>query len=123
MHRSKQKRLLYNRDKTVKPKLYWCFEKYGRIEIFGTKERGTRRNQSTLQSTSQYCKPRQRAAIAPAVERTLGKGEVACSNHAGSTIIFKVSGILRSYLCRPPICILRNASTFYPLFKQCAKAF
>ena len=26
------------------------------------------------------------AAIAPAVERTLGKGEVACSNHAGSTI-------------------------------------
>ena len=25
------------------------------------------------------------AAIAPAVERTLGKGEVACSNHAGST--------------------------------------
>ena len=30
------------------------------------------------------------AAIAPAVERTLGKGEVACSNHAGSTI-FPVS--------------------------------
>ena len=26
------------------------------------------------------------AAIAPAVERTLGKGEVACSNHASSTI-------------------------------------
>ena len=29
---------------------------------------------------------RKDAAIAPAVERTLGKGEVACSNHAGSTI-------------------------------------
>jgi len=29
---------------------------------------------------------RNNAAIAPAVERTLGKGEVACSNHAGSTI-------------------------------------
>ena len=28
-----------------------------------------------------------RAAIAPVVERTLGKGEVACSNHASSTII------------------------------------
>ncbi len=28
----------------------------------------------------------QRAAIAPVVERTLGKGEVACSNHASSTI-------------------------------------
>ena len=26
------------------------------------------------------------AAIAPVVERTLGKGEVACSNHASSTI-------------------------------------
>ena len=33
---------------------------------------------------------RKDAAIAPAVERTLGKGEVACSNHAGSTI-FPVS--------------------------------
>ncbi len=30
--------------------------------------------------------PKKDAAIAPAVERTLGKGEVACSNHAGSTI-------------------------------------
>jgi hypothetical protein len=30
------------------------------------------------------------AAIAPAVERTLGKGEVACSNHAGSTISFQI---------------------------------
>ncbi len=30
---------------------------------------------------------RKDAAIAPAVERTLGKGEVACSNHAGSTIL------------------------------------
>ena len=29
---------------------------------------------------------KQCAAIAPAVERTLGKGEVACSNHASSTI-------------------------------------
>ena len=29
---------------------------------------------------------RNNAAIAPAVERTLGKGEVACSNHASSTI-------------------------------------
>ena len=28
---------------------------------------------------------KQCAAIAPAVERTLGKGEVACSNHASST--------------------------------------
>ena len=31
---------------------------------------------------------RKDAAIAPAVERTLGKGEVACSNHAGSTILY-----------------------------------
>ena len=31
---------------------------------------------------------RNNAAIAPAVERTLGKGEVACSNHAGSTTLF-----------------------------------
>ena len=33
---------------------------------------------------------RDNAAIAPAVERTLGKGEVACSNHAGSTIFLHI---------------------------------
>ena len=43
-----------------------------------------------LQTSGLCCKPRHSAAIAPAVERTLGKGEVACSNHAGSTI-FPVS--------------------------------
>ena len=37
-----------------------------------------------------------RAAIAPAVERTLGKGEVACSNHASSTIL--LLGLWR-FLC------------------------
>ena len=62
------------------------FEKYCQIETLGAKEQGKGRHRSTLQSISQYCKPRLRAAIAPAVERTLGKGEVACSNHAGSTI-------------------------------------
>ena len=36
---------------------------------------------------------RKDAAIAPAVERTLGKGEVACSNHAGSTIFFIIFDI------------------------------
>ena len=34
---------------------------------------------------------RNNAAIAPAVERTLGKGEVACSNHAGSTIFLALA--------------------------------
>ena len=38
------------------------------------------------------------AAIAPAVERTLGKGEVACSNHAGSTILCMLKN-----LKHPPI--------------------
>ena len=33
------------------------------------------------------------AAIAPAVERTLGKGEVACSNHAGSTILYMLKNV------------------------------
>ena len=45
------------------------------------------------------------AAIAPAVERTLGKGEVACSNHAGSTIHSLFINMLRSYLCWLVICI------------------
>ena len=36
---------------------------------------------------------RKDAAIAPAVERTLGKGEVACSNHAGSTIFHMLNNI------------------------------
>jgi hypothetical protein len=74
------------------------FEKYCQIETFGTKERGKRRHRSTLQSPSQYCKPRRRAAIAPAVERTLGKGEVACSNHAGSTILFLFINIFTQLL-------------------------
>ena len=39
-----------------------------------------------LGSVSPMPENRNNAAIAPAVERTLGKGEVACSNHAGSTI-------------------------------------
>ena len=39
-----------------------------------------------LESVSPVSENRNNAAIAPAVERTLGKGEVACSNHAGSTI-------------------------------------
>ena len=63
------------------------FEKYVEIEKFGVKEWDKGRYLSTLQRIGHYCKPRQRAAIAPAVERTLGKGEVACSNHAGSTIL------------------------------------
>jgi hypothetical protein len=40
------------------------------------------------------------AAIAPAVERTLGKGEVACSNHAGSTIFLFVT-LLSSDIPQP----------------------
>ena len=40
---------------------------------------------------------RNNAAIAPAVERTLGKGEVACSNHAGSTIFWRQTVLNQSY--------------------------
>ena len=49
--------------------------------------------QTFLQSIGLYCKHRVSAAIAPAVERTLGKGEVACSNHAGSTIFPMLNNI------------------------------
>ena len=54
------------------------------------------------------------AAIAPAVERTLGKGEVACSNHAGSTI-FPRQTVLKHvrnsvlFLVNKPACLLENA--------------
>ena len=75
------------------------FEKYCQIETLGAKEQGKGRHRSTLQSVSQYCKPRLRAAIAPAVERTLGKGEVACSNHAGSTILFLLINIFKQLIC------------------------
>ena len=40
---------------------------------------------------------RNNAAIAPAVERTLGKGEVACSNHAGSTIFSRQTVLKHAY--------------------------
>ena len=40
---------------------------------------------------------RNNAAIAPAVERTLGKGEVACSNHAGSTILPRQTVLKQTY--------------------------
>ena len=50
------------------------------------------------------------AAIAPAVERTLGKGEVACSNHASSTIFRKILSIvfkrLRRFLFQILSCII-----------------
>ena len=36
---------------------------------------------------------------------SLGKGEVACSNHAGSTILSLFISMLRSYLCWLVICI------------------
>lgn len=55
------------------------------------------------------------AAIAPAVERTLGKGEVACSNHAGSTIISIFISMLRSYLFWLCICIFAGFDTFIHL--------
>ena len=81
----------------------------GQKELFrlrvGPGERNKSRRQSSLQSFSQYCKPRSSAAIAPAVERTLGKGEVACSNHAGSTIFSLFISMLRSYFVWLCICI------------------
>ena len=54
------------------------------------------------------------AAIAPAVERTLGKGEVACSNHAGSTIFLRQTVLkhVRSsvlFLVNKPACLSENA--------------
>ena len=57
---------------------------------------------------------RNNAAIAPAVERTLGKGEVACSNHAGSTIfprqtVLKHARTSVLLLVNKPACMLKNA--------------
>ena len=60
------------------------------------------------------------AAIAPAVERTLGKGEVACSKHAGSTI-FPRQAVLKHLptsvllLVKKPAFILKNAVARWPL--------
>ena len=63
--------------------------------VIWLKKQGPERIQSFLQTTAPYCRSRPSAAIAPAVERTLGKGEVACSNHAGSTIYFSFFDFLR----------------------------
>lgn len=46
---------------------------------------------------------------------TLGKGEVACSNHAGSTILSLFISMLRSYLFWLIICIYAGFATFIHL--------
>ena len=59
-------------------------------------------------------------AIAPAVERTLGKGEVACSNHAGSTIFLRQTALKHAstsvlFLVNKPACLSKNAVTRWSL--------
>ena len=46
---------------------------------------------------------------------TLGKGEVACSNHAGSTILSHINSMLRSYLLWIGICIYAGFTIFIHL--------
>ena len=60
------------------------------------------------------------AAIAPAVERTLGKGEVACSNHAGSTTFSRQTVLKRApasvlFLVNKAAFMLKNAVARWPL--------
>jgi hypothetical protein len=43
---------------------------------------------------------------------SLGKGEVACSNHAGSTILSLFFSMLRSYLAWLVICIYAGFTFF-----------
>jgi len=43
---------------------------------------------------------------------SLGKGEVACSNHAGSTILSLFFSMLRSYLVWLCICIYAGFTFF-----------
>jgi len=46
---------------------------------------------------------------------SLGKGEVACSNHAGSTILSLFISMLRSYLVWLCICIYAGFTLFITL--------
>ena len=43
---------------------------------------------------------------------SLGKGEVACSNHAGSTILSLFISILRNYLAWLVICVYAGFTLF-----------
>jgi len=47
---------------------------------------------------------------------TLGKGEVACSNHAGSTILSLINKALRSHLFWLMTCIYALFYTFIHLY-------
>ena len=59
-----------------------------------------------------------RAAIAPAVERTLGKGEVACLNHASSTIFFYHLIQSIELLYRMLLSMLNSAIIAFTLLKR-----
>ena len=60
-------------------------------------------------------KKRQRNPIVISNVLSLGKGEVACSNHAGSTILFLFISMLRSYLVWLCICIYAGFTLFITL--------
>jgi len=60
-------------------------------------------------------KKRQRNPIVISNVLSLGKGEVACSNHAGSTILSLFISMLRSYLVWLCICIYAGFTLFITL--------
>ena len=60
-------------------------------------------------------KKRQRNPVVINSVLPLGKGEVACSNHAGSTILSLINKVLRSYLVWLCICIYAGFTLFITL--------
>jgi len=58
---------------------------------------------------------RQRNPIVINSVLSLGKGEVACSNHAGSTILSLINKALRSYLFWLITCIYAGFTLFITL--------
>ena len=59
---------------------------------------------------------RQRNPVVISNVLTIGKGEVACSNHAGSTILSLLNNVLRSYLVWLCVCIYAGFYTFIHLY-------